>query len=202
MWGKLDKMSTGLLLQVTLKSMLFSRQIPTLRSYKSIIIINREFGAMKSTILCIFFTLLIPVEAKVNSASTDASKQKPALTEKYQGAPVSIGRGFVRAMPGVSTSTAAYLDIHNGSEQNLTLLGAKSELGMVMLHSVEDQDGMVMMKHLDSLPVPAKQTVKLKQGGLHLMITHIKEMPKRGESVDFTLQFAEIPPVKIALVVQ
>ena len=76
------------------------------------------------------------------SETANTSKTRLDATSRNTG--VTIGRGFVRAMPAVSTSTAAYLDIHNLSEQNLTLVGASNQLGPVMIHGIEEKEGMVM----------------------------------------------------------
>lgn len=146
--------------------------------------------------LCIF-----PMLVFGNTPNSATSKKEVNRTES--SAPkLKVSRGLVRAMPAVSTSTAAYLDIHNESEQNLTLIGAESNLGAVMIHTTAEHEGMVSMMHLDSVPLPAKQTVKLERGGMHLMVMGIKRMPKQGESVDFVLHFAEAPSLAIALKVE
>jgi hypothetical protein len=55
------------------------------------------------------------------------------------------------------------------------------------------ENGIMTMRQLESLELPAKQTVKFEPGGLHIMLLDLKMTLKRGDKIPLrlTLQRAD-----------
>lgn len=76
--------------------------------------------------------------------------------------------------------TAAYLTLDNPSDTEKTLIAAYSPaFGKTELHRSMHHHGMAKMVKQQELIVPAKQSLELKPGGLHIMLM----MPKRTFSI-------------------
>ncbi|MDR9439855.1 MAG: copper chaperone PCu(A)C [Halomonas sp.] len=94
----------------------------------------------------------------------------------------------VRAVPPGSPTTAAFMDLTNPGEVDLALVGGTSPLaGSLELHNHVMVDGVMQMRQVEAIPVPAGKTVRLAPGGWHLMLFELARPPVEGESVTFTL---------------
>lgn len=108
------------------------------------------------------------------------------------GQVLEVENGYVRGLPPGTQNTAAYMTLRNRGDVDVELVAAASPVaGSVMLHSTVDHGGMLHMEHLHGLVIPAGAEVVLKSGGIHLMLMQLGEMPKPGEEVALTLQFAD-----------
>jgi periplasmic copper chaperone A len=101
---------------------------------------------------------------------------------------------WVRATPPNRTITAGYLAIRNKGSVDHRLVGADSPVaGRAELHThVHDREsGMMQMRHVDSIDLPAGETVRLAPGGLHIMLMDLNRDLQPGTSVPITLEFAD-----------
>ncbi|MBF4990369.1 copper chaperone PCu(A)C [Methylophilus sp. QUAN] len=105
-------------------------------------------------------------------------------------AEVKLSDAWVRASnPGQSVG-AAYVTL--SSAQDVTLVYAETErAGTVEMHSMTMQNGVMKMRSMEELPVPAGKPVKLAPGGLHLMLFELPTPLKAGEQVKFRLCFKD-----------
>lgn len=105
-------------------------------------------------------------------------------------AEVKLSDAWVRASnPGQSVG-AAYVTL--SSAQDVTLVYAETErAGTVEMHSMTMQNGVMKMRSIEELPVPAGKPVKLAPGGLHLMLFELPTPFKAGEQVKFRLCFKD-----------
>ena len=94
----------------------------------------------------------------------------------------------VRSVPPGSPTTAAFMDLTNPGETDLALVGGSSPLaGSLELHNHVMVDGVMQMRQVEEIPVPAGETVRLGPGGWHLMLFDLARPPVEGERVAFTL---------------
>ncbi len=86
-------------------------------------------------------------------------------------AALAVANGHVRdTLPG-QTVTAAYCDISNGTSEDAVLVAVGTPVASsVELHETRNEAGMVRMRRLDRIVVPAGSTVRLRPGGMHLML--------------------------------
>jgi hypothetical protein len=90
------------------------------------------------------------------------------------------------ARTGSTGSTSSvYLTINNPLEQDDVLLSAKANAAeTVELHrSTMSDTGMMMMQQEENIPIPAKTTVKLEPGGLHIMLFKLNQDLIAGNNV-------------------
>jgi copper(I)-binding protein len=93
-------------------------------------------------------------------------------------------------IPGQEVS-AGYLTITNNGDQDERLVGFDSEAAeMVQLHESSMSNGMMSMKHIESMVIPAGESVQLQPGGLHLMIMGADKEAFAGESIEVDLHFS------------
>jgi copper(I)-binding protein len=115
-----------------------------------------------------------------------------AVSLAAQGADVSIGDPYARAVPPGQPNSAVFMSIANQSGQNQALVGAESAASeIVELHTHVEEDGMMRMRRIEKIEVPAGETVSLKPGGLHVMLIGLKQPLEPGEAVDLTLIFED-----------
>ena len=103
---------------------------------------------------------------------------------------VKLTDAWVRASnPGQSVG-AAYVTL--SSADDVTLVYAETErAGTVEMHSMTMQNGIMKMRSMEELAVPAGKPVKLAPGGLHLMLFELATPFKLGEQVKFRLCFKD-----------
>ncbi|MYE13043.1 MAG: copper chaperone PCu(A)C [Gammaproteobacteria bacterium] len=86
-------------------------------------------------------------------------------------AAVVVANGYVRdTLPG-QTVTAAYCDLVNAGPEDAVLVAVSTPIAAsVEIHETRDEAGMVRMRRLERIVVPAGSSVRLEPGGRHLML--------------------------------
>ena len=91
------------------------------------------------------------------------------------------------SIPGAPNS-AAFMILKNTSAQDVVLTSATSELASATeLHDHINDNGVMRMREVSEIVVPAGQSVELKPGGLHVMFMGLATPLKQGEQGSFTL---------------
>lgn len=96
------------------------------------------------------------------------------------------------ARPGAEgRMSAAYLLISNFNDYEDTLVDVSSDVAQnVEVHeSYEREEGMMGMREADNLVIPAQSTVRLEQGGFHVMLMQLTRQLTEGDSFELTLTF-------------
>ena len=108
----------------------------------------------------------------------------PALAGKT--VMVTVSNAWARAtVPGQQVA-GAYLEI--SSIENAALVSAKSSAAKnVEIHVMSMEAGMMSMRQISQLELPAGKTVALAPGGYHLMLTGLKQPLKKGDTVPLRL---------------
>jgi periplasmic copper chaperone A len=103
---------------------------------------------------------------------------------------IQIENAWTRATaPG---QDVAGVDMTITSKQAATLVGVSSAAcKTVELHSMTmtHDSGMMKMREVETIELPAGKRVNLHEGGYHLMLTGLKAPLKAGESVPLMLSF-------------
>ena len=96
---------------------------------------------------------------------------------------------------------AAFLTIENDGEAD-RLVSATSTLSpKVELHTHIQEDGVMKMRPVEFIEIPAKETVELKSGGYHIMLFDVKDLPAKGSKIPLTLTFEKAGNVQIEAIV-
>jgi len=97
---------------------------------------------------------------------------------------------YASAVPPGQPIGAVYLTLTNDSAQPRTLVAASSpDAQAVELHSHVHEGGMMRMRRVERIEIPAGGSVSLEPGGLHLMLIGLKGDLKPGDQVWLTLDF-------------
>lgn len=108
------------------------------------------------------------------------------LAATAQAQPASVKDAWVRTPAPGQKVAGVYMEIV--SRTNSALVAVASPVAVrAELHSMTLEDGVMKMRPLESVELPAGQAVKLAPGGLHVMLIDIKQPLKRGEKVPVTL---------------
>lgn len=136
-----------------------------------------------------FFPGLVPLAALLAGAAcaADAPPNEPlAVTGAFLFAPITPAQA------------GGYLTLHNRGMHSDTLVGVTADWAVEgMIHRTIEEEGRVRMMHLDRLAVPARDSVVLRPGGLHLMLLHLARLPAAGDTVEWTLHFASGATIQV-----
>lgn len=103
---------------------------------------------------------------------------------------VTIDGPWSRAMPPNAPNGAAYFQVENRGGEPDRIISARTDIAeTVELHTHDMEGGMMKMRQVESIEVPAEGEVLLKPHGLHVMLFALKQPLVDGESFDLTVVF-------------
>ena len=101
-------------------------------------------------------------------------------------AQVSATDAWVRGTVPGQQATGAFMNLQSASDA--AIVSAASPVAKVVeIHEMAHEGGMMKMRAIDRLPLPAGKKVELKPGGYHVMLMALTGPIKEGESVPITL---------------
>lgn len=113
-----------------------------------------------------------------------------------------VERPWARATPPGATIGAGYLELRNAGDTADRLVRATSpRAAAVQIHETQLADGMMRMREIDGLAIPAGASVRLEPGGTHLMLIDLPRPLVAGERVPLVLHFARAGQLTAELVV-
>ena len=108
-------------------------------------------------------------------------------------AKIEYQRARVRLAPPGKKVTAAFLTLKNKSTEDVFLVSASSSIAnKVELHVHDiDDNGVMSMREVSKMKLPAKGELVLKPKSNHLMLFGLKQELKEGQQVSFELKFSD-----------
>lgn len=104
----------------------------------------------------------------------------PALAQ------VTVKDPWVRATVPQQKASGAFMQVTAAKDGRL--VEARSPVANVVeIHEMSLQDGIMRMRAIAGLDLPAGRTVELKPGGYHVMLMDLKQQLKAGDTVPITL---------------
>lgn len=126
----------------------------------------------------------------------------PAAAQEYRAGDIVIEQPWSRAA-GANATGAGFLTIRNTGAAPDRLLSASSPIaGRVELHTMSMDGGVMRMRPVEIIPVPAGGTVQLAPGGLHIMLVGLAQPLVQGGRAPLTLRFERAGEVRVELAVQ
>lgn len=99
---------------------------------------------------------------------------------------VDIKDPWVRATVAQQKATGAFMQLT--ASKTAKVVAASSPLAaQVEIHEMKMEDGVMKMRAVEALPLPAGQAVQLKPGSYHVMLMGLQRPIKAGETVPLTL---------------
>lgn len=103
-------------------------------------------------------------------------------------ADLQVSNPYVRAVPPGMPNSASFMQVSNHSATAAALVGAESDIAKVVeLHTHINDNGMMRMRKIERIDVPANGSVSLQPGGHHVMLIGLNRELKPGDMVDITL---------------
>ena len=114
---------------------------------------------------------------------------------------IEVKDAWARATPGKAENGAAYLTIETPAADKLVAVSspAAKKTG---LHTMTTEGGIMKMRPLDRIEVPANQPVTLKPGGIHIMLQGLNEPLQAGKSFPLTLTFEKAGQRQVEVAVE
>jgi len=117
---------------------------------------------------------------------------------KHNEKKMMVHNPWVRAVPPVSETSAAYMMLMNHGDKDDQLLSVKSSIAKVIeIHNVKKENGMMKMFPVKFVEIPVGKTQELKPGGYHLMLMKLTKTLKVGQEIEFMLHFKHSGMVKV-----
>lgn len=114
-----------------------------------------------------------------------------ALTGAAHAADIAIDRPWSRATPAGASVGAGYVTLKNSGAAPDKLISASAPdvAGKVEIHEMTMDNGVMKMRPVQGVEIPAGKSVELKPGGYHIMFMGLKKPLKAGESFKGALTF-------------
>jgi periplasmic copper chaperone A len=160
---------------------------------------------MKSGTL--IFVLIVCMLAACTPAANSSTSQNGIEIEQARivvpgtATPMSGMSSSSTPMAGMdmgTSSLAGYLTIKNTGSSDDQLISASADFaGMVMLHKTVVSNNVATMQEVQSIDIPAGQTVTLQPGGFHIMFMNLKTTPQVGSKIALTLVFQKAGTISV-----
>lgn len=145
---------------------------------------------MKRLVQTVILSTLISL---TSACQAEHDTGKPAAKTAATAADsVKVENPYVRAVPPGQANSASFMTLVNTSDTNHNLKSATSPVAAtVELHEHTNNNGVMEMRQIPQVDVPAKGRTELKPGGLHVMLIGLKQDLKAGKNVPITLTFED-----------
>ena len=111
---------------------------------------------------------------------------------------ITVTGAFAQLTP--SGSGGAFMMIHNHSTVPDRLVAVSTDLARkAELHVTKMDDGVMRMRPVEAIEVPAKGMTALQSGGPHVMLFGVQKGLKAGDSLDLTLRFERAGDMTVAV---
>lgn len=111
-----------------------------------------------------------------------------AAPVEFKTASLTISDPFSRATNG--ENGAVFLKMENSTDTPIKLVKATGDVAKVIeLHTHIQEGDVFRMREVDSMEIPAEGAIKLKPGGLHIMLLGLEKSLRQGGKFPLTLTF-------------
>ena len=112
-----------------------------------------------------------------------------ALAQSAAGQ-VTVIDAWVRGTVAGQKATGAFMQLQAASDAAL-IEAASPAAKIVEIHEMKMEGGVMTMRAVDKLPLPAGKAVDLKPGGYHVMLLDLVKALKEGDVVPLKLTFQD-----------
>ncbi len=105
---------------------------------------------------------------------------------------ISVVDPYVRMAPPGAKTTGAFMVIRNSGDKDTLLVSASAQVANITeLHNHINDNGIMRMRQVKEIAVPAKGEAVLKPGGYHVMLIDMRAPLKDGDHVVIKLGFGD-----------
>ena len=136
-------------------------------------------------------------------AAMTALLAAPAFAHSIKAGSIEIEHPWSRATAGAGTNGAIFMTLTNqGTSADRLLSVTSSAAERVELHSHIEEDGVMKMRQINAIELPAGATVLLGPGRFHAMLFGLKAALIAGQSIPLTLTFEKAGSVSGEALIQ
>ena len=142
---------------------------------------------------------------RFNPMLAGATLALAALVAQAQDAKIgaiTITHAYARATVPGQPAGGAFLTIANAGADDKLLSARSGAAKSAELHTMKMDGDVMRMREVESIDVPAGQTVELKPGNFHVMMMGLKAPLKAGDHFPLTLKFEKAGEVQVEVPVQ
>lgn len=148
---------------------------------------------MKKLLNISVFSLILGLSTFFN-ASYAIANQADAIT---------VSNPFAREVPPSAPASASFMTLNNSSNNNIKITAADSNAAKVVeLHTHTNDNGVMRMRQIPFIEIPANGSTQLKPGGLHIMLISPYKPLKKGQTINVSLTFEDGSNKSIAMPVK
>ena len=123
--------------------------------------------------------------------------------QEFTSGSMTIVAPWSRALPPNAPNGAAYFRVENGGGEPDRIVSARTDVAeSVEIHTHEMDGGMMKMRRVESVKVPAGGEARFKPHGLHLMLFGLKEPLADGTSYALTVVFEKAGELDVSVEVK
>ncbi len=125
------------------------------------------------------------------------------LAHEYEAGDLEIVHPWSRETPEGARVAAGYLQIVNSGSEADRLVSVSAEIaGRTEIHEMTvNSAGVMTMRPVESIEIPAGGEVELAPGGLHIMFMDLSETPREGVKFAGSLTFEKAGTVEVEFAV-
>lgn len=132
-----------------------------------------------------------------------APARAPAAEPEVVVGDLRIAAPMAFSTPTAARNGAAYLTVRNvGATADRLVGGTTPAAARVELHTTVNEGGVMRMRALPAIEVPAGGTLRLQRGGLHVMLLDLREPLKAGARFPLVLEFERAGRVEVSVAVE
>jgi hypothetical protein len=155
---------------------------------------NLRLAAIGSALCLLMVTAAVGAtalaQARMIQASDAWARRAPAMGHAGMDKMDKMDKMGGKSQTGGGGNGAVYVTLSNSGSQSDSLVSAASDAAQtVELHEVKNEGGVMKMRPVPRIEVPAGGNVELRPGGYHIMLLGLKHDLKVGEKVPVTLKF-------------
>ena len=113
-----------------------------------------------------------------------------------------VSEPWARASPGAVKNGAAFMTLMSHGEADRLISASAPVSEAVELHAHINDNGVMRMREIPAIDVPAGGTVTLKPGGLHVMFIGLKAPLTQGGSFPLALNFEKAGTITVQVPVK
>ncbi len=117
-------------------------------------------------------------------------------------ADIAVESPYARATAPGQPNSAVFMQIRNQGEATSLVAASSNAAKVVELHTHTNDQGVMRMRQIDAIDLPASSQVELAPGGLHIMLIGLEAPLQVGSQIELTLDFADGSSEQLAVPVE
>lgn len=111
---------------------------------------------------------------------------------KEEALQIQVSHPYAREVPPGAMASASFMGLKNTSDHDIYLIQADSNVAKkVELHTHIHDNGVMRMRQVPDIKIPAHGMTMLQPGGFHIMLIGLKQKLVKGQQIQVKLTFKD-----------